>query len=226
MIAERFAALSAEVQEAAGDRNVRILLAAKHQPAEKVMEAMKAGASLFGHNIIQQLRATEEELTALGAPDREVHVIGHVQSNKARVALQYADTVQTVDSLKTANRLNTVCEGLGISRNVFIQVNSAGAQSQFGIDPDDAYALADSIAQLPHLTLTGLMTIGANTTEESDIHRSFAATRELAESLRERGHSNLTELSMGMSGDWRIAVEEGSTMIRVGRQIFGERPKP
>lgn len=222
MIAERYLSLKSEVDEAG--QGVRIMLAAKHQTPEAITEALEAGADLLGHNIIQQLQASEEALE--GGIPHEVHMIGHVQSNKARTALRFADTIQTVDSMKTAKRLSTVCESLGVSRNVFIQVNSAGAESQYGINPEDALELADGIAQLPRLTLTGLMTIGANVPDEIEIHRSFATTRELAETLRERGHSSCTELSMGMSGDWRIAVAEDSTMIRVGRQVFGKRPRP
>lgn len=225
MISERYQQLTAEVNEASAGRDVRVLLAAKHQPAEKIMEALQAGATLLGHNIIQQLTATEEALAELGAPEHETHVIGHVQSNKARAALRHAHTIETVDSAKTARRLSTVSDDLGVDRNVFIQVNSAGAESQFGIDPEDAKELADLIHSLPRLTLTGLMTIGANTDNETQIHTSFALTRELSESLRADGHDSCTELSMGMSGDWRIAVDEGSTIIRVGRQVFGERDK-
>lgn len=225
MISERYQQLTAEVNEASAGRDVRVLLAAKHQPAEKIMEALQAGATLLGHNIIQQLTATEEALAELGAPKHGTHVIGHVQSNKARAALRHAHTIETVDSAKTARRLSTVSDDLGVDRNVFIQVNSAGAESQFGIDPEDAKELADLIRSLPRLTLTGLMTIGANTDNETQIHTSFALTRELSESLRADGHDSCTELSMGMSGDWRIAVDEGSTIIRVGRQVFGERDK-
>jgi len=225
MIGERFERLKAEVDDVSGGRT-RILLAAKHQPPEAVLEALHAGARLIGHNIIQQLTSSEQTLREMGAPEHETHVIGHVQSNKARPALVDADTIETVDSVKTARRLNTVASNLGITRSIYLQINSSGAPSQFGIAPEDAMALAEEIAGLPHLHLAGLMSIGANTTDEAAVRTSFATTRRLAEQLRADGHVECRELSMGMSGDWRIAIDEGSTIIRVGRQVFGERDRP
>lgn len=225
MIGDRFTQLKDQVDKASGGRT-RILLAAKHQPPEAVMEALNAGATLIGHNIIQQLTASAEALEEMGAPEHDTHVIGHVQSNKARPALTHAGTIQTVDSLKTAKRLNTVTESLGLKRNIFIQVNSSGSESQFGVSPADALHLAEEIFSLSHLSLTGLMSIGAHTDNESAVRASFETTRKLSETLQAEGHLECRELSMGMSGDWQIAVDEGSTMIRVGRQIFGERDRP
>lgn len=225
MIGDRFRKLQADVNDVAGNRTVRILLAAKHQSPETVLDSLQAGATLLGHNIAQQLTASETALAELGAPAHETHFIGHLQSNKARQVLVHAETVQTVDSVKTARRLQTVSDDLDVHRNIFIQVNSAGAQSQFGIAPDDVLALAEEIREFSRLTLTGLMTIGANTDDETAIHQSFETTRLLAERLRSDGHDSCHELSMGMSKDWRIAIAEGSTIIRVGRQVFGERDK-
>ena len=222
MIRDRYRALEESVRMASGGRT-RVLLAVKHQPPQAVLEALMAGATLLGHNIIQQLSSSEEALAELAAPPHDTHVIGHVQSNKARAAVTYAGTIQTVDSLKTARRLSTVCRDLSLERGIMIQVNSSGAQSQFGLDPADVPALADEIRALPGLTLTGLMTIGANTDDIAAVRASFATTRKLSDQLRAEGH-DCRELSMGMSNDWQIAVDEGSTMIRVGRQVFGERP--
>ena len=223
MIGDRFTQLKNQVDTASGGKT-RILLAAKHQPPESVLAALEAGATLVGHNIIQQLTASAQALEELGAPEHDTHVIGHVQSNKARPALTHAGTIQTVDSFKTAKRLNTVTESLGLKRNIFIQVNSSGAESQFGVTPDDALRLAEEIFSLPNLALTGLMSIGANTDDEKAVRASFETTRKLSEQLKAEGHLDCRELSMGMSGDWLMAVDEGSTMIRVGRQVFGERP--
>lgn len=220
-IAERFTALAEEVREL--NPRARILLAAKHQPPEAIAEALGAGADLLGHNIIQQLISSEEALRELDAPKHEVHVIGHVQSNKARDAVAYAGVVETIDRMKTARRINTMCERQGVRREVYLQINSSGATTQYGIDPADAPRLADEVATLDHLRLAGLMTIGAHTDDEAEIRRSFAAVRELGDRLREAGHP-ITELSMGMSADWRLALAEGSTIIRVGSSVFGPRP--
>lgn len=222
MIATRYADLAAEVADL--NPNARVLLAVKHQEIAAIREVLNAGGLLLGHNIIQQLVAAEEELGG-DFPDRDVHVIGHVQSNKARDALTYAHTIETVDKAKTATRLDTVAGSLGLRRNVFIQVNSSGAASQFGIEPDKAEELADHIASLENINLTGLMTIGANTNDESEIARCFDTTRALGEKLCEAGHE-IREYSMGMSNDYRIALEHGSTIIRVGRTVFGERDRP
>lgn len=221
-ITERYRALAEEVREL--NPRARILLAAKHQSPEAITEALTAGASLLGHNIIQQLVASEDALAAAGAPDHEVHVIGHVQSNKARDAVAYSHAIETIDKLKTATRINTLCERQGVTREVYLQINSSGATTQYGIEPAAAARLADELAELSHLRLTGLMTIGAHTANEADIRRSFATVRELANKLTEAGHT-ITELSMGMSADWRLALAEGSTIIRVGSQVFGPRDR-
>lgn len=222
MIAEKFAELNAEITELSGGQT-RVMLAVKHQSSDAIREAINAGGTLLGHNIIQQLTAVEEDLRER-CLDHESHVIGHVQSNKARQAVENATCIQTLDKVKTATRLDTVAESLGVVRDVYIQVNSAGSDSQFGMDPAEVLGFADMISsELPYLNLAGLMTIGAHTDNETAIAQSFRITRGLRDKLQHCGHTSCTELSMGMSSDYRIAIAEGSTMIRVGRQVFGER---
>ncbi|MDO5724345.1 MAG: YggS family pyridoxal phosphate-dependent enzyme [Flaviflexus sp.] len=219
-IAERYRELADEVREL--NPRARILLAAKHQSPADITRALEAGANLLGHNIIQQLVASEEALA--DAPAHEVHVIGHVQSNKARDAVAYAQVIETIDRVKTARRINTLCERQGVTREVYLQINSSGATTQYGIEPAEAARLADEVAELDRLRLTGLMTIGAHTDSEAEIRRSFATVRELGDKLTEAGHE-ITELSMGMSADWRLALTEGSTIIRVGSSVFGPRKR-
>ncbi|MDD7384405.1 MAG: YggS family pyridoxal phosphate-dependent enzyme [Actinomycetaceae bacterium] len=235
----RFHALLDRVHEAetrAGrpQGSVTVELAAKFQAPERVLASLNAGATLLGHNIIQQLSASEEALKAMNAPAHRVHVIGHVQKNKAQHALRYAQCIETVDDEALAARLDRLQAARiergeaepGSTFDVMIQVNSSGAQSQFGIDPSLVQHLAQSIAQLDHLHLIGLMTIGAHTTDESDIRRSFATTRSLRDSLIDAGFADCTQLSMGMTHDMDLAIEEGSTIIRVGTAVFGPRPTP
>ena len=222
MIAERYRELADEVADLSG-RRTRILLAVKHQNAESIRAALTAGASLLGHNIVQQLVATETELA--GAPAHETHVIGPLQSNKVRDALRYADVVESVDRMKIAARIEMMAEAQNRIQDVFLQVNSADSPTQGGLPPSEVLAFADSVsADLPHVRITGLMTIGAHTTDPSLIRASFAATRGLRDRLVASGHTHCSELSMGMSGDYRLAIAEGSTIIRVGRTVFGERP--
>ncbi len=283
-IAGRFARLQEQVRgvEAAAGRtegSVQIELAAKYQAPERVLAALQAGGTLLGHNIIQQLEASETALAAASPPPHRTHVIGHVQKNKAAKALRYSQCIETVDSFKLAARLDRLW-GLQIGQNsvpgnladsglggigsfnglqgahravygtdvageateetnfsesgskttaqpfdVMIQVNSSGAQSQYGRDPEQVLDLANRIAELPNLRIIGLMTIGAHTDNVSEIARSFQVVRELLDELQGAGITSATELSMGMTHDMDIAIAEGSTIIRVGTAIFGPRPR-
>lgn len=228
-IGERYQALCETVRacEASAGResgSVRVELAAKYQSPERVLAALQAGAELIGHNLIQQLVAGEEALSELDAPAHRTHVIGHLQKNKAGKALAYADCIETVDSLELAQRLNRLAGERGKYLDIFLQVNSSGAPSQFGIAPEQALDLVGQIADLKHLRIAGLMTIGAHSDDTTEIARSFELTRNLREDLQDGGIASATELSMGMTGDMEIAIAEGSTIIRVGTAVFGPRP--
>ena len=235
-IAGRFARLQEQVRgaEAAAGRSqesVQIELAAKYQAPERVLAALQAGSTLLGHNIIQQLEASETALAAAAAPAHRTHVIGHVQNNKAAKALRYSQCIETVDSLKLATRLDRLrgehIQPWGEQQpfDIMIQVNSSGAQSQYGRNPEQVLDLAGRIAELPHLRIIGLMTIGAHTDETSEIARSFQIVRELRDELQASGIASATELSMGMTHDMDIAIAEGSTIVRVGTTVFGPRPQ-
>lgn len=238
-IADNFARLQERVASAksaagreVGDA-VEIMLAAKYQPVEALLEALAAGATTFGHNIVQQLVDAEEGLLAAGAPEHRTAVIGHVQSNKITAAMEHASRIDTVDSLKTARQIarrQRICIDAGEADGPFpilVQVNSAGAESQFGAAPESLLELVSQISELDEVRIDGLMTIGANSADESAVHRSFTLTRELGEDLRALpGLANARELSMGMSGDLEIAISEGATIVRVGTAVFGPRPRP
>lgn len=236
-IPARFRALEESVARAVAaagrtEGEVQIELAAKYQAPERVLAALTAGSRLLGHNIIQQLEESESALAGLGAPAHRTHVIGHVQKNKARKALEYAQCIETLDSLALAIRLDTI-HGERIAAgqasepfDVMLQVNSSAAESQYGVNPHELLDLAGSIAELPHLRIVGLMTIGAHTTDVADIAHSFQRTRELRDALLAAGITSATELSMGMTHDMEIAIAEGSTIIRVGTAVFGPRPRP
>ena len=158
-------------------------------------------------------------------------MIGHVQNNKAAKALRYSQCIETVDSLKLATRLDRLrgehIQPWGEQQpfDIMIQVNSSGAQSQYGRNPEQVLDLAGRIAELPHLRIIGLMTIGAHTDETSEIARSFQIVRELRDELQASGIASATELSMGMTHDMDIAIAEGSTIVRVGTAVFGPRPQ-
>lgn len=240
-IAGRWESLRDKVAAAAsragrGENAVSILLAAKFQEPERVAAALRAGGGLIGHNYIQQLEEGETALAELGAPSHRVHVIGHVQANKAGKAIRAADCIETLDSLKLATRLDRL-HGERIAAgelrkdggplgpfDVMIQVNSAGSESQYGVDPSGVVDLAGAVAELSNLRLVGLMLIGANTDDVAAVAASHARVRELRDAVRAAGVASCTELSMGMTGDMEIAIAEGSTEVRVGTAVFGPRP--
>ncbi len=224
----------AQAEEAAGREpgSVTLMLAAKHQSVENLLEATSAGATIFGHNQVQQLQTLRAGLAEAGVTTTNA-VIGPVQSNKLRAALDNADRIDTVDSLKTAKRIARrqemrIADGIADGPYpVLIQVNSSGSDTQNGCSPDALIELAEQMSELEFVRIEGLMTIGAHTDDEAKIHESFALTRSLSEKMRHiDGLDNATELSMGMTGDMEIAIAEGSTLVRVGTAIFGERPRP
>lgn len=236
----------AEAEQRAGRPHgcVKLMLAAKYQPIENLLAALAAGERLFGQNMIQQLTAAEEALLAAysdGAAaaagvaniSHTTTVIGHVQSNKLSAAMHYAQRIDTVDCLKTAQQINRRQEArisageapAGTPYPVLLQVNSSGAPTQFGCEPSSLLLLAQQISELEYVRIDGLMTIGAHTSDRPDIIRSFEVTRELGSRLQELpGCENACVLSMGMTHDLELAIEHGSTEIRIGTAIFGPRP--
>lgn len=222
----------ARAEQAAGRApgSVTLQVAAKHQPLENLLEAAACGITMFGHNLVPQLVESTAKLAGAGVLATHT-VIGPVQSNKLRTAMDHADRIDTVDSVKQAVRIARrqearIDEGLAEGPYpVLIQVNSAGADTQSGCAPEELIDIAGRIAELGLIRIDGLMTIGAHTTNAADIHASFALTRELSEQMRKLpGLEGAAELSMGMTHDLQIAVAEGSTLVRVGTAIFGPRP--
>ncbi|WP_216382731.1 YggS family pyridoxal phosphate-dependent enzyme [Arcanobacterium phocae] len=228
-IADNIARVREDISRFAQGRHVDLMLAAKHQPLERLIEAYTAGGTLMGHNLIDQLATA-----TAGLHGANIHpytaVIGHVQSNKLSIAMRWADRIDTVDSLKTTQRINRRQEARIASGEatgpypILLQLNSSGAPTQSGCSPESFVELARVISDLQFVRIAGVMTIGARGSE-ADIRASFVRTRQLAEQMRELpGLEQADVLSMGMSGDLRLAIEEGSTVVRVGTAIFGTRP--
>lgn len=218
---ERVAAAARAAGRAPSD--VRLLLASKRMPAAVVREAVLAGGTLLGENTVQELVAKAPELAGLGA---ELHLIGHLQSNKVNAALRCADCVQSVDTLALAERLARRCEATDRALDVMVQVNVSGESTKDGVEPEAAADLARAVAALPRLRLTGFMTIGANTDDEAVVRAGFALLRAIRDEVLASGApgtATARELSMGMSGDLELAVAEGATMVRVGTAVFGAR---
>ena len=199
--------------------DVRLLAVSKKQPLEKIREAAAAGQRAFGENFVQE---GVEKIEALSDLDLTWHFIGHLQSNKTRVVAEYFDWVHTIDKLKTARRLSEQ-RPTGLSPlNICIQVNVDDEPSKSGVAPDALPALAAACAELPNLRLRGLMCLPAMRSTFADQRVPFAALRGLAEELRRDGIETDT-LSMGMTADYRAAVLEGATIVRIGTALFGER---
>ena len=232
-VAARLAGVKARIHaaEAASGRfgaGVRLLVATKAADADAACAAVRAGARLVGESRMQELDAKGAALRSAGA---KIHVIGQLQRNKASVAVQWADCVQTVDSLPLAERLSRLCVEAGRELDVMIQVNVSGEASKAGVDPEEALVLAGAVQNLPALTVIGFMTIGLNSPDESAVRAGYARLRELRDEALIRSEraelplKDAWELSMGMSGDLEWAIAEGATIVRVGTAVMGRLPR-
>jgi pyridoxal phosphate enzyme (YggS family) len=207
-IAERLAALRAEIPP-----HVRLVAVSKTQPPEAIREAYAAGQRDFGENYAQEWRAKADALADL--PDLVWHFVGGLQTNKAKMLAPRAAWIHTVDRLELASELAKRYAARGAVARVLLEVNVAREPQKSGCAPEEAPRLAEAVAGLAGLDLRGLMCIPPT---EGDPRRWFTELRELGARL------GLAELSMGMSGDWREAIAEGATLVRIGTAIFGARP--
>ncbi|MGO4223117.1 YggS family pyridoxal phosphate-dependent enzyme [Lysobacter sp. TAF61] len=208
--------------EAAGRPVPRLLAVSKTQDATAVAELAAAGQRAFGENYVQETAGKQPALAGLGL---EWHLIGHLQSNKAREAAVLFDWVQTVDRAKLVAALAQHRASDRPPLNVLIQVNIDDEASKHGCQPEDVPALADAIAAQPRLRLRGLMVIPTPHPDPEQRRGAFRRTRALFEALR-ASHPGADTLSMGMSDDHAIAIAEGATMVRIGTALFGARPRP
>ncbi len=208
--------------------DVKLLVATKAWDADAAAAAVRAGATLVGESRMQELAVKGAALKSAGA---RVHVIGQLQRNKAATAVEFADCVQTVESLALAERLSRLCADAERPLEVMIQVNVSGEDSKAGVPPHEALVLASAAQALPFLTVTGFMTIGLNSPDEAAVRAGYAqlaAVRDEALIRSERGEMNLREaweLSMGMSNDLEWAIAEGATIVRVGTAVMGHRSR-
>jgi pyridoxal phosphate enzyme (YggS family) len=201
---------------------VRLVAVSKTVGLEALREAVAAGQRLFGENYLQEAL---EKITALG-PEAEWHFIGHLQSNKAKAAVGRFALIHSLDRLSLAEALEKAAARLGTVQGVLVQVNLAGEASKSGVAPEAAAELLQALKRFPHLRVMGLMTLPPFFPDPEAVRPYFRALRELRDRLKAQGlaDTGLPELSMGMSGDFEVAVEEGATLIRVGTALFGPRP--
>lgn len=211
-----------------GRGGVRLMAVSKVHPAEALAEAVAAGVALFGENRVQEFEAKRVRLGELGVKDAAVHLIGHLQSNKSAKAAEIFDGIDSVDSLRLAERLNEAAGKLGKRLPVLVEMKLSDEATKAGMDPEGAEArdLLERLPEMGSLDMRGLMTIAPFDDNPETARACFRRLRELREGLaRDYPRLDFAELSMGMSGDFEIAIEEGSTLVRIGTALFGTRPR-
>jgi len=201
--------------------DLELIAISKTHDAVKVREAIEAEQSLFGESRVQEARVKIPELPS----NLRWHFVGHLQKNKIRHALPLFELIHSVDSLALAQDINRIAEEDGLHPRVLLEVNVAGEGSKFGFTPEKLREDLENLLALPRLSILGLMTIPPIADEAEASRKYFVELRELRDRLQTEFHVDLAQLSMGMTQDFAIAVEEGATVVRVGTAIFGERSR-
>lgn len=242
-IRENIALIRERIETAArrANRNpedVELMAVSKTQPADRIREAYEAGQRLFGENRVQEFQTKHAELSAASPTaasaqvcevfdidQAEFHLIGHLQSNKSGKAAEIFAAVDSVDSMYLADRLNQAAEKLDKKLRLLIEINIGGEEAKTGFAPDaeELIQLLGRRKEMKHIEIRGLMTVPPFTDNPEGARKYFRELRKLRDELAARMNMNLPELSMGMSHDYEVAVEEGSTCVRIGTAIFGAR---
>ena len=202
--------------------SIRLVVVSKTFPAETVKVAIEAGATILGENYVQEAR---EKFDALVHYAVSWHFVGHLQSNKAKYAVRLFDLIHSVDSLKLARALDREAKKADKIQPILVQVNISGEDTKSGIAAEETPGLISEISLLENLSVQGLMTMPPYFYQPEKVRPYFAALRNLRDQIKEQSPPNvsLEELSMGMTGDFEAAIEEGATLVRIGTAIFGER---
>jgi pyridoxal phosphate enzyme (YggS family) len=200
---------------------VDLVGAAKTRTPDEVLEAIDAGLKIIGENYVQE---AEKAFEAVGAKVRW-HLIGHLQSNKAKKAVNIFDMIETVDSMKLARAIDKACQNMGKVMQVLIEVNSGEEPQKAGVMPEDGISLVRDMSGLKNIKIMGLMTMGPFAGDPEDARPYFHKTRKLFEEIKALNLPGveMKYLSMGMSNSYRVALEEGANMVRIGTKLFGER---
>ena len=198
--------------------DVTLVAVSKTVEPSRIGQAIEAGIRVLGENRVQEAASKIPELATIVAEHKvEWHLIGHLQTNKARRAVELFSTIQSVDGFKLAERLDNLAGEIGKRLPIFIEVNLGGEESKAGVKPDEVLPLCEQVGKLAHLELKGLMAVPPFLDNAEEIRPFFRRLRTL------RDQAQLKELSMGMSHDFEIAIEEGATVVRIGTALFGER---
>jgi pyridoxal phosphate enzyme (YggS family) len=220
----RLAEIRDRIVEAASDAGrdgaaIRLQAVSKTYPAAVIAEAVAAGQALFGENRVQELQEKQPELPS----HLEWHLIGPLQRNKVRKVVGKCACLETIDSLKLAKAVSRIADEEGVVQRILLQLRIGGEDSKSGFEEEDLLPLLDELVALPALEIAGVMTIPPPAEKPSDARKYFAEMRGCRDRISERSGLGLSELSMGMSGDFEAAIAEGSTLVRVGSAIFGPR---
>lgn len=228
MISENLEWVKSRIADATGKsgrapESIRLVAVSKTVSIEKIIEAREAGAELFGENRVQEAL---EKIDRLG-PDGPVwHFIGHLQKNKVKQILGRFELIHSVDSVDLAKVINEKSQARNLITPILIQVNVSGEAAKFGLAPDALEGALRALSKLSAVRVEGLMTIPPNDSDPEKSRKFFSRLRELRDQMAELGLEGiyLRELSMGMSSDFTVAIEEGATLVRVGSALFGDRP--
>lgn len=215
-INEQIAAACARVGRSVEE--IRLITVTKTFPAEVLQEVLDAGHYDIGENKVQEIVEKVPKLTG----KKTVHLIGHLQTNKVTKVIPLIDWIHSIDSERLLSKIEHQCEKMNKTINVLVQVNTSYEETKSGCRPQEALALCEAVAKSKYLTFRGLMTIGLLEGTEKEVRRCFSLLRSIGEKCSHLVEENV-ELSMGMSGDFQIAIEEGATMIRLGTILLGNR---
>ncbi|MBW1936170.1 MAG: YggS family pyridoxal phosphate-dependent enzyme [Deltaproteobacteria bacterium] len=216
MIKERVRKILAELPE-----GVILVGAAKTRTPEEILEAVEGGLEVVGENYVQEA----EKAIAVTGSRVKWHMIGHLQTNKAKKAVRIFDMIETVDSIKLAREIDKACAKIGKKMPVLIEINSGEEPQKSGVMPDEATSLIKQISTLENIRVMGLMTMGPFAGDPEEARPYFQKTKRLFDKLKEENIPNveMRYLSMGMSNSYSVALEEGANMVRIGTKLFGER---
>jgi len=219
-VSRRIRAAAQSCGRHAGD--IRLVTVSKTMDTDTVRQAIEGGAAVLGENYIQEAR---DKINALSTYPVSWHFIGHLQTNKARIAVGLFDLIHSVDSLRLALELNRQAERIDKTQKVLIQVNVGNEPSKFGVSPVEATQLVRDLSRLGNLSIEGLMTMPPFFEDPERARPHFAALQRLADRITSYAipNASMEEISMGMTADFEVAIAEGATLVRVGTAIFGER---
>jgi pyridoxal phosphate enzyme (YggS family) len=202
-------------------KDIKLVAVTKTVEVEKIKEAIKCGIQIIGENRVQEAESKFDQITE----KVEKHLVGHLQTNKAKKAVELFDLIQSVDSQHLAQEVSKRADQMGKVMDVLVEINTSGEKTKFGIDPDEVFSLIKSISHLEGIKIRGLMTIGLLSDNPEDTRPCFRKLKSIFERIKSENipHVEMRYLSMGMTNDFEVAIQEGANMVRIGTGIFGPR---